>query len=123
MLSKKGASFYLLTLFFILFVFFLYGPILTIILLSFQGPQGGLTFPLNGFSFHWFHKLWEGGGYVDIGAAFRRSIILGIVVMILTVVFSVSAVVTVPRAYMTGVVTVVVNPLSSRGSVFVEPIT
>jgi len=91
MLSKKGASFYLLTLFFILFVFFLYGPILTIILLSFQGPQGGLTFPLNGFSFHWFHKLWEGGGYVDIGAAFRRSIILGIVVMILTVVFSVSA--------------------------------
>ena len=91
MLSKKRASFYLLTLFFILFVFFLYGPILTIILLSFQGPQGGLTFPLNGFSFHWFHKLWEGGGYVDIGAAFRRSIILGIVVMILTVVFSVSA--------------------------------
>ena len=34
-----------------------------------------------------------------------------------------TAVVTVPRAYMTGVVTVVVNPLSSRGSVFVEPIT
>ena len=70
---------------------FLYGPTLTIILLSFQGPEGGLTFPMNGFSFHWFHKLYEGGGYVDIGSAFRRSFILGTTVMVLTVVLSVAA--------------------------------
>ena len=60
-------------------------------MLSFQGPEGGLTFPMNGLSFHWFEKLWEGGGYVDIGSAFRRSILLGIILMILTVVLSVSA--------------------------------
>jgi putative spermidine/putrescine transport system permease protein len=59
--------------------------------LSFQGPEGGLTFPMNGFSFHWFQKLWEGGGYVDIGSAFRRSIFLGLILMILTVLLSLSA--------------------------------
>jgi len=35
-----------------LFIAFLYGPTLTILVLSFQGPDGGLTFPMNGFSFH-----------------------------------------------------------------------
>ena len=91
MLNKKGKSFYFCWIFFIFFVIFLYGPTFTIVLLSFQGPEGGLTFPMNGLSFHWFEKLWEGGGYVDIGSAFRRSILLGIILMILTVVLSVSA--------------------------------
>ena len=80
-----------LVLFFVLFVLFLYGPIITILILSFQGPNGGLTFPLNGLSIHWFIKLWEGAGVVDIWSAFKRSIILGIIVMIITVVLSVSA--------------------------------
>ena len=76
---------------FVSFVIFLYGPIFSIILLSFQGPSGGLTFPLNGFSFYWFGELWRGSGLVDIGASFRRSIGLGIFVMALTVILSVSA--------------------------------
>tara|TARA_B100002019_G_scaffold49933_1_gene42502 strand:+ start:850 stop:1653 length:804 start_codon:yes stop_codon:yes gene_type:complete len=63
----------------------------SIILLSFQGPDGGLTFPMNGFSFHWFGELWKGAGVVDIGSAFRRSLLLGFVVMVLTVVLSVAA--------------------------------
>ena len=91
MINKKGKSYYFCWFFFILFVIFLYGPILTIIILSFQGPQGGLTFPMNGFSIHWFKKLIEGGGYVDIGSAFRRSIILGLIIMTLTVILSVSS--------------------------------
>jgi putative spermidine/putrescine transport system permease protein len=66
---------------FALFVLFLYGPMITIFVLSFQGPEGGLTFPLRGVSLHWFHKLAEGLGTVDIGAAFRRSLALGAVVM------------------------------------------
>jgi hypothetical protein len=52
-----------------LFVLFLYGPMITIFVLSFQGPEGGLTFPMRGVSLHWFAKLWEGIGVVDIGAA------------------------------------------------------
>jgi putative spermidine/putrescine transport system permease protein len=68
-----------------LFVLFLYGPIFTILVLSFQGPSGGLTFPMNGMSTHWFSRLWDGLGVVDIWAAFGRSAKLGLAVMVLTV--------------------------------------
>lgn len=88
---KRGASFYALAAFFAAFVLFLYGPMLAIVVLSFQGPEGGLTFPLRGVSLHWFGKLWEGIGTVDIGGAFRRSLALGGVVMLLTVLLSLLA--------------------------------
>ena len=84
-------GFYFFLLIFTLFVIFLYGPMFSIILLGFQGPEGGLTFPMNGVSFHWFGELWRGAGVVDIGSAFRRSLVLGFVVMILTVTLSVAA--------------------------------
>jgi putative spermidine/putrescine transport system permease protein len=89
--EKRPASFYWLAGLFTLFVLFLYGPMITILILSFQGPEGGLTFPMNGVSLHWFAKLWEGLGVVDIWAAFRRSFRLGLVVMALTVVLSLLA--------------------------------
>ena len=88
---KRSASFWCLAAFFTLFVLFLYGPMFAIFVLSFQGPEGGLTFPLRGVSLHWFAKLWEGIGVVDIGAAFRRSLALGAVVMVLTVLLSLLA--------------------------------
>ncbi len=89
--QRRGAGFWALAGFFGLFVLFLYGPMLAIFVLSFQGPEGGLTFPLRGVSLHWFAKLWEGIGVVDIGAAFRRSLALGAVVMLLTVLLSLGA--------------------------------
>ena len=82
---KRPLSFWLLAAFFAAFVLFLYGPMFAIFVLSFQGPEGGLTFPLRGVSLHWFGVLWEGIGTVDIGAAFRRSLALGSVVMAFTV--------------------------------------
>jgi putative spermidine/putrescine transport system permease protein len=91
MRDGHSPSFYLLATLFGLFVLFLYGPMVTILILSFQGPGGGLTFPMNGVSVHWFEKLWEGLGVVDIWAAFRRSLRLGLVVMVLTIVLSLSA--------------------------------
>ncbi|RFB79439.1 ABC transporter permease [Methylovirgula sp. 4M-Z18] len=91
MRDGRPASFYWLALFFGLFVLFLYGPTITIFILSFQGPNGGMTFPMNGVSLHWFEKLWAGGGIVDINSAFQRSLELGVVVMILTVILSVLA--------------------------------
>src|SRR5204863_447430 len=72
-------------------VLFLYGPVITIFVLSFQGPDGGLTFPMQGMSTHWYGELWKGLGVVDIGAALRRSFALGAVVMALTVLLSLSA--------------------------------
>jgi putative spermidine/putrescine transport system permease protein len=89
MREGRSLAFYLLAAFFTLYVLFLYGPMIVIFALSFQGPQGGMTFPMNGFSTHWFSNLWEGGGgIVDIGAAFWRSLELGLVVTVLTVVLS-----------------------------------
>ena len=91
MQDKRSVGFWCLAAFFALFVLFMYGPMLVIVTLSFQGPEGGLTFPLRGVSLHWFYKLAEGLGVVDIGAALRRSLALGLVVMAITVVFSVLA--------------------------------
>jgi putative spermidine/putrescine transport system permease protein len=89
--DQRTAGFWFLALFFAAFVLFLYGPMLVIVVLSFQGPEGGLTFPLHGLSLHWFHKLAEGLGVVDIGAALKRSLALGTAVMAFTVLFSVLA--------------------------------
>jgi putative spermidine/putrescine transport system permease protein len=89
--GSRRASFWFLAVVFALFVLFLYGPMAVIVLLSFQGPEGGLTFPLNGLSWHWYTELAKGLGVVDIGAALKRSLSLGAVVMLITVVFSVLA--------------------------------
>lgn len=88
---KKPAGFWGLLTVFALFVLFLYGPMVTIFILSFQGPDGGMTFPLQGMSLHWFYKLAEGLGVVDIAAALKRSLMLGAVVMGLTMLLSVLA--------------------------------
>jgi putative spermidine/putrescine transport system permease protein len=89
--EQRAPGFWPLAIVFGLFVLFMYGPMLTIFVLSFQGPEGGLTFPMRGVSLHWFYKLAEGLGTVDIGAAFLRSLMLGGVVMLFTVVLSVLA--------------------------------
>jgi putative spermidine/putrescine transport system permease protein len=89
--DKRPRSFYVLALFFTAYVLFLYGPMFAIYILSFQGPDGGLTFPMNGVSLTWFGKVFSGAGIVDIGAAFKRSLMLGLVVMVITVVLSVGA--------------------------------
>lgn len=88
-MEKRGRSFYVLAAFFALFVIFLYGPIITIGILSFQGPEGGLTFPMNGVSLHWFRDLFEEQAVGDIWGSFRRSFALGLMVMVTTIVVSV----------------------------------
>lgn len=84
--SKRGWGFWLLAAFFALFVLFLYGPMLMIFVLSFQGPTGGLTFPMRGVSTHWFTDLATSTRYGDLGGAFRRSIMLGIMSLAITAV-------------------------------------
>lgn len=86
--DRRPLSFYVLALFFALFVLFLYGPTITIAILSFQGPSGGLTFPMNGTSVHWFRNLFEQQAVGDIWGSFRRSFALGLIVMVITVVVS-----------------------------------
>jgi len=88
-MEPRPTSFYILSAFFVLFLIFLYGPTVTIAILSFQGPGGGLTFPMRGVSLHWFKDLFEQQAVGDIWGSFRRSFVLGLMVMVTTVVVSV----------------------------------
>ena len=81
-------SFAILAVVFALFVLFLYGPTLTITVLSFQGPSGGLVFPMQGVSTHWFGQVFQRQSIGDIGGSFDRSLKLGLIVMLLTVTIS-----------------------------------
>ncbi len=83
-------TFYALAAFFGAYVLFLYGPMLCMYVLSFQGEQGALSFPMRGVGLHWFQQLWEGRSG-DIAGAVQRSIPLALVVMSITVVVSVAA--------------------------------
>ena len=80
--ERRGPGFYVLAAFFALFVIFLYGPLSTIVILSFQGPSGGLTFPMNGVSLRWFANLFEQQAVGDFGGSFSRSLLLGLMVMV-----------------------------------------
>jgi putative spermidine/putrescine transport system permease protein len=89
--EKRGPGFYFLAAFFVVFLLFLYGPLSTIVILSFQGPNGGLTFPMNGVSLNWFVNLFEKQAVGDFGGSFTRSLTLGVMVMIVTVLVSLLA--------------------------------
>jgi putative spermidine/putrescine transport system permease protein len=89
--GRRPWTFYALAGFFTLFVLFLYGPMSAIYILSFQGPSGGLTFPLNGVSLNWFYALFQQQRTGDIAGSFVRSIALALIVLVLTVVISVMA--------------------------------
>lgn len=81
-------SFVLLAVLFALFALFLYGPTITITVLSFQGPTGGLVFPMQGVSTYWFAQVFQPQSIGDIGGSFDRSLKLGLIVMLLTVTLS-----------------------------------
>jgi ABC-type spermidine/putrescine transport system permease subunit II len=84
-------TFYALAACFTLFVLFLYGPMFAIYLLSFQGPNGGLTFPMRGVSLQWFMALFAQQRTGDVAGAFLRSLALALLVLVLTVIIAVMA--------------------------------
>jgi putative spermidine/putrescine transport system permease protein len=90
-MEKSGPRHVLLLLFFALFVAFLYGPTITILILSFQGPDGGLTFPMRGVSLTWFENLFEPQMVGDFGGSLERSLSLALIVMGLTVLIALCA--------------------------------
>jgi putative spermidine/putrescine transport system permease protein len=84
-------TFYVLASLFTLFVIFLYGPMISVLILSFQGPSGSLVFPLRDPSVMWFDELFRPHRVGDVPGAFARSLPLALIVMLLTVLISVSA--------------------------------
>jgi putative spermidine/putrescine transport system permease protein len=89
--GRRPLSFYALTLVFTLFVLFLYGPMTAIYILSFQGPTGGLTFPMRGFSLRWFGALFGQERTGDFAGSFERSLVLALLATVLTLLISLSA--------------------------------
>jgi putative spermidine/putrescine transport system permease protein len=89
--GKRPWTFYVLATLYTLFVIFLYGPMISIFILSFQGPTGGLVFPLRGVSLTWFDALFGQARTGDIGGAFSRSLPLALIVLFITVLVSVMA--------------------------------
>ncbi|MBV8165659.1 MAG: ABC transporter permease subunit [Alphaproteobacteria bacterium] len=69
---------------------YLYGPMLVIYLLSFQGPNGGVTFPMVGTSITWFENIVKPGQMANIPVSFGRSLGLATTVSALTVIVSVA---------------------------------
>ena len=89
--GRRTVGFYAGAAFFALFVLFLYGPMTAIFILSFQGPGGGLTFPMIGTSLRWFAALFEHQMVGDFQMTFVRSFALGAIVMVLTMAISLAA--------------------------------
>ena len=74
--------------YYLLFLLFIFGPMLAMFILSFQGRRGGTSFPMRGVSLHWWRKLIEPSLVGDLQGAMLRSIILALVVMVVTAVLS-----------------------------------
>src|SRR4029079_5433643 len=84
-------TFYCLAALFTLFVIFLYGPMIAVLILSFQGPSASLVFPLRDPSLMWFGDFLNPRRTGDGVGAFNRALPLAIGVMFLTVLISVTA--------------------------------
>ena len=80
---KTGFSAYYIT-----FIVFIYGPMIAMFVLSFQGRRGGTSFPLRGVSVYWWQKLIEPSTVGDLQGAMGRSIMLALIVMVITALFS-----------------------------------
>jgi len=89
--DRRPWTFYVLAVFFGLFVLFLYGPMISVLILAFQGENGSLSFPLRNPSVMWFGEVFNPSRVGDVPGAFSRSLPLALIVMVLTVVISVSA--------------------------------
>ena len=62
-----------------IFLIFVYGPMFAMFTLSFQGPRGGVTFPMRGLSFYWWAKLTGPSAVGDLKSSLVRSLILAVV--------------------------------------------
>ena len=89
--EKRPWTFHALGALFGLYMLFLYGPMAVIYLLSFQGENGGVTFPMVGLSTIWFEDIVKPGQMANIPVSFQRSIGLAALVSFITVLFAVAA--------------------------------
>jgi putative spermidine/putrescine transport system permease protein len=78
-MGRKRTVKWLLAAYFVVFLIFLYGPMLVMAVLSLQGPLGGITFPMRGFGFGWWRDLASGYNADLIRTTAIRSLKLALV--------------------------------------------
>ena len=81
-----------LAIYFALFVVFIYGSMIVMAVLSFNGPSGGVSFPLEDPGFQWWRALWAddvpGSKANQIRPAAATSIYLGLAVGAITTILA-----------------------------------
>jgi len=80
---KGGFSIY-----YMIFLVFIYGPMIAMFILSFQGRRGGTSFPMRGVSLYWWEKLIQPSTVGDLQGALGRSLVLALIVMVITALFA-----------------------------------
>jgi len=105
-LSKNGAR--LLRLFFFLVVVFLYAPIVILLIFSFNNAAVP-TFPLSGFTLHWYHQFLVNA---DLRAALETSAIIAVLSSLGAVVLGILASIALTRRRFRGMAAVAALLLS-----------
>ncbi len=75
----------------VLFLLYQWLPIFTLSLLSFSGPTGGTTFPMNGVSLHWYRELWDASIMNDFKPPLGRSFVLALACAVTVCILSVAS--------------------------------
>jgi putative spermidine/putrescine transport system permease protein len=85
---KRSKS--ILLVYFVIFVIFMYGPMITMSVLSLQGTSGSMTLPAKGlFSFHWYQELSSDSSLmVGVRDGIGKSLWLSAIVAAVTAVLS-----------------------------------
>lgn len=89
--TRRPWTFFILLALFVAYMIFLYGPMMVIAVLSFQGENGGVTFPMTGVSLVWFADILKPGQMANIPESFGRSMALAGSVSLLSTVMAVAA--------------------------------
>ena len=76
----------ILLVYFVIFVLFMYGPMITMAVLSFQGTSGSMTLPAKElFSFHWFSELGaDNSTMASVRDGIGKSLWLSAIVAVIT---------------------------------------
>lgn len=80
----------ILLIFFLIFIVFMYGPMLTMGVLSLQGTTGSMTLPAKElFSFHWYTELQSSSSVmVSVREGISKSLWLSLIVAVITAILS-----------------------------------
>ena len=73
------------------FLLYQWLPLFTLGLLSFGGPNGGTTFPMNGVSLHWYQELWHPSAMSDFKPPMLRSFLLALACSATTAILALAA--------------------------------